>query len=162
MGFSSHGPFSWKNLKLSCIFWNKLSLLKQQHSNALCGTQSLQDCWHQCWAMHLFKNIPHGLPLTLPPHLLQPTWLCPGQKGGWLVSYCSWSLWRRLLLPLTEYLTNSQEHSDLPGDRNQPVLPGHPSSPSFPAEIPGAQGGSAGDQRLCPRAHGVLWASRCR
>lgn len=62
------------------------------------------------------------------------------------MSYCSWSPWWRLLLPLTECLTNSQEHSDLSlGTEVSQLFPGipapHPSLRRFPVL----------DRRLCPQ-----------
>lgn len=100
------------------------------------------------WTMQLCKNLPYCLPPTLTPHLLQQTWFPHGEKGGWLVRYCSWSPWEGCysLSQNASPILRSILASQFPGDRNQPALPGNHSSPSLPAEMsrdPGAQSGSA-------------------
>lgn len=116
------------HLKLNCIFWNKLSLLKQQHHNAPCGTQICART-----TTLLIPNPPCPSPAA--------NLVLSGEKGGWL-----------LLVSLDKVVTPSPRMShqfpgalsQLPGDRNQPALPRNHSSSSFPAEIPGAQS-SSGD-----------------
>lgn len=85
------------------------------------------------------QELPHCSPLALTAQLLQQTWFGPREKGGWL-----------LLVSLEKVVIPSHRMShqfpgalsQLPGDQNQLALSGNHSSPSFPAEIPGAQRGS--------------------
>lgn len=158
-----------RHLKLNCIFWNKPSVLKQQHSNAVCGTQSFQNCRHQCQLDNAVVQEPTTL-LTPNTHSSPPAANLVSPRGeGRLAGEIL------LLVSLEKVVTPSHRtphqfsgafwpHSSL-GTEISLLCPGitapHPSLRRW-AAIPARRAAPLMHQRLRPRAHWALGANRCK